>query len=64
MVTKTKEEHNMNAVHYEPVRRVTANHYPNAAGRRERIERFADGILAAAICIGVGTILFFLITMD
>lgn len=45
------------------VRPQTAKHYPNAADRRYFLDKLTDTILSAAICIGVMTILFFLITM-
>lgn len=41
----------------------TASHYPNAADRHYFIEKFTDALLSAAICVGVVTIAFFLITM-
>jgi len=53
----------MNAVHYEPIRKVTASHYPNAADRRYRLDRLADILLSTAICIGIAGILFFLVTL-
>lgn len=40
-----------------------AANYPNAADRHYFLEKLTDGILSAAICVGVVTILFFLITM-
>lgn len=51
----------MNAVHSS--RKTIATHYPNAATRRYYLEKTADAILAAAICVGVVAILFFLITV-
>ena len=53
----------MNAVHTNSRRHTAAQSYPNAANRRYFLDRFADGLLSAAICIGIVTILFFLITM-
>lgn len=41
----------------------TARHYPNAADRHYFLDKLTDGILSAAICVGVVTIAFFLITM-
>ena len=41
----------------------TANHYPNAADRHYFLDKITDVILSAAICVGVVTIAFFLITM-
>ena len=41
----------------------TARHYPNAADRHYFLDKIADTILTAAICVGVVTIAFFLITM-
>lgn len=41
----------------------TATAYPNAADRQYFLDKLADSILSAAICVGVVTILFFLITM-
>lgn len=41
----------------------TAPAYPNAADRRYFLDKLTDGILSAAICVGVITILLFLITM-
>ena len=41
----------------------TARHYPNAASRHYFLDKITDAILSAAICTGVITILFFLITM-
>lgn len=37
--------------------------YPNAADRQYFLDKITDAILAASICVGVVTILFFLITM-
>lgn len=44
-------------------RPTTARSYPNAADRQYFLDKLTDGILSAAICVGVVTILFFLITM-
>ena len=41
----------------------SARPYPNAADRSYYLEKLVDSILSAAICVGVVTILFFLITM-
>ena len=41
----------------------TAPAYPNAADHRYFLEKLVDGLLSAAICVGVVTIMFFLITM-
>lgn len=41
----------------------TARHYPNAADRHYYLDKITDTILSAAICVGVVTIAFFLITM-
>lgn len=51
----------MNAVQTSRPR--NARSYPNAADRRYFLEKAADSILAAAICVGVVTVLFFLLTM-
>ena len=51
----------MNAV--RTTRHQTAPAYPNAADRRYFLEKFIDGLLAAAICIGMVSVIFFLITM-
>ena len=57
---KTKEVHTMNAVHtYRPVPKA----YPNAADRSYFMNKLADTFLSAAICVGIVTIIFFLITM-
>lgn len=53
----------MNAIHAQSRRAVTVRAYPNAADRRYFLDRLADGILSAAICVGVVTVLFFLITL-
>ena len=37
--------------------------FPNAADRNYFLDKLADAALSAAICIGVVSILFFLITM-
>ena len=50
----------MNAVHTSSSR--TRRNYPNAADRRYFLDKAADSILSAAICVGVVTILFFLVT--
>ena len=50
----------MNAVHTSSSR--THKAYPNAANHRYYLDKLADSILSAAICIGVVTIVFFLIT--
>lgn len=50
----------MNAVHtYRPVPKA----YPNAADRSYFMNKLADTFLSAAICVGIVTIIFFLITM-
>lgn len=41
----------------------TAPAYPNAADRRYFLDKLTDAILSAAVCVGVITIFFFLITM-
>ena len=50
----------MNAV------RTTANRnrkvYPNAADRQYYLNKLTESVLSAAICVGVVTILFFLVT--
>lgn len=43
-----------------PVRRYT---YPNAADRSYFIEKLLNGATAVVTCMGIVTILFFLITM-
>lgn len=50
----------MNAVHTSRIQ--TRRAYPNAADRRYFLDKLATSILSAAICVGVVTILFFLIT--
>jgi len=50
----------MNAV---TTRTNSAPAYPNAADRQYFLDKLTDSILSAAICVGVVTILFFLITM-
>lgn len=40
-----------------------AARYPNAADRHYFLDRLASTVLSAAICLGVVTIGFFLITM-
>ena len=44
-------------------RHQTARPYPNAADHSYYVEKFVDSLLSAAICVGVITVLFFLITM-
>lgn len=51
----------MNAVH--TTKPQAAKSYPNAAERGYFLEKFTDSMLCAAICVGVITILFFLVTM-
>ena len=58
---KTKEVKTMHAVTRNRTR--TAPAYPNAADRQYYVEKLVDSILSAAICVGIITILFFLITM-
>ena len=41
----------------------TARAYPNAADRHYFLDKFTEIMLSAAICVGVITIAFFLITM-
>lgn len=41
----------------------TAPAYPNAADRSYYLNKLTDVILSTAICVGVITIFFFLITM-
>ena len=40
-----------------------ARHYPNAADRHYFLDKFTDILLSAAICLGVVTIAFFVLTM-
>lgn len=51
----------MNAIHTSISK--SSISYPNAADRRYHLEKVTDSILSAAICIGIVTVLFFLITM-
>lgn len=51
----------MNAVQTSRPR--NAKPYPNAADRHYFLQKVTDSILSAAICVGVVTILFFLLTM-
>ena len=50
----------MNAVNTFRVRVNKA--HPNAASQRYFLNKLADSILSGAICVGIATILFFLIT--
>lgn len=50
----------MNAVRTSSLR--ARKPYPNAADRSYFLEKTVDSILTAAICVGVVSILFFLIT--
>lgn len=47
----------------QSTRKPIATHYPNAASRRYYLEKTADAILSAAICVGVVAILFFVFTV-
>lgn len=51
----------MNAV--QTTRHQIARRYPNAANRRYFLDKAADLLLSAAICVGTITILFFLVTL-
>ena len=44
-------------------RNMTANRYPNAASKEYFLEKLADTALCSASCVGIVTILFFLVTM-
>ena len=48
---------------YGPRRTITASRYPNAAGTRYFLERLADISLCVASCVGIITVLAFLLTM-
>lgn len=57
----------MNASYYTARRGHRRNahacRYPNAASSRYFADRLADAILCAASCIGIVTVVFFIITM-
>lgn len=48
---------------YPYTRAVRSYSYPNAADRSYFQEKFLDSVTAVASCLGIVTILFFLITM-
>lgn len=50
-------------MHMISTRPQTAKHYPNAADRNYFLNKITDVILSVAICVGVLSIGFFLITM-
>lgn len=55
-----KQTHNhRNPYSHRPMRHA----YPNAADRAYFYERFLNGVTAVASCLGILTVLFFLITM-
>lgn len=53
----------MNAYKTNNRRNMTAKPYPNAADTSYFLNKFTDGLLCSASCVGVVTILFFLLTM-